>query len=1038
MKKHHFGKVLKRILFCILSAASLGTFAQNITVSGNVQDSGNIPLIGASILVEGTSEGTQTDLDGNFSLSVPQDARLQVSYIGYVTESIPINSQTVFNIILQEDVQSLDEVVVVGYGTSKKRNITGAVTRVDLEDSPVALTSNTSVLQAIRGATPGVNIGTQNQVGTTPSILVRGTNSLGGTANNNPLIVLDGVIFLGSVADINPSDIATIDILKDASTAVVYGSRAANGVILINTKEGRSDKPVIKLSTSAGFNAWQNKPDLLNREEYLNKYVVQQNFASVEDIVWEEEYRDILQDEGVDTDWIDLISQQGLVQRHNISVSGNTEKINYFISGAYDDQEGVVVGDEFDRLTVRSRIQTEVTDWLDVGLDGSFTSSDFSGQVANVNLAQRIAPIGLPFRYDGQPFNSASNTSTDLERFPTANNVQNPLWGTDGTRDNIDTRNYFRLALNTKVDVPWIEGLSYTFNYATNVQFRSVDVFEFETFHIQLPQAQPYFDRYFDSALQQNLTQTNGSNTRIQQSNYVFDNIINYTKQIGRNSLDVTLVATRDYRRTDTEALTGNNFADLGNTALGANGLSFATTVETGRDIVEQANLGYLARASYDFDGKYTLNAAVRRDASSVFGADRKFGTFWSIGGAWTLTEEAFIGRSDFLNYLKINASYGTNGNQGLSPYGTLSSVQNGLPGNIRYAFGDDPSNSQFGINQSSLGNSQLGWEETTAFNFGIHAALLKNRVAVDIDVYFSQTDDQIFNRQIPSTSGFNSILASLGRIDNRGVEISVNTNNISNRDFKWTSGITFWQNRNTVASLFGDDNDGDGREDDDIANSLFIGESLGAIFGFEYIGVVQESDTEYIDVTGAVPGDPMFADLDGIPGITAEGDRRILGFDRPNFRMGLSNTLSYKNFTFYTLFNGTFGGNGYYLGANPRNNSYQNRFDFNDVDNGDFWTPENQSTTNLRPDFNDARYLGLQSRSFIRLQNVNLSYKLGQGLIDKLPIGLSGLEVYASADNPVVFTGWFGGGDPELGVAAQSGTLPVPSTYLFGVNLTF
>ena len=581
--------------------------------------------------------------------------------------------------------------------------------------------------------------------------------------------------------------------------------------------------------------------------------------------------------------------------------------------------------------------------------------------------------------------------------------------------------------------------MTYTFNYASDIQFRRQDIFESEAFHITLPVAQPYFERYSDAALQGNLTQANGSNTRTETFNYAVSNIVNYNNTFGKNAIDLTVGATRDLRNIDQTVLTGSDFSIVGNTALGASGLAFANTVQNTRDIVEQTNLGYIGRLSYGYDQKYNFNAAIRRDGSSVFGADRKFGTFWSVGGSWTLTEEEFIGQSDFLNYLKINASYGTNGNQGLTAFSTLSQVANGLPGNIRVAFGDDPSNSQFGINQTTLGNSELGFEETTALNIGLHASLTKKQNSFRCRcIILQKPRTKFLARQIPTTTGFNAILASLGQVDNSGVEITLKTTNISTNDVNWTSGLIFTRNRNELVSLFGDDNDGDGVEDDDIGNSLFIGESLGTIFGFEFIGVVQESDTQYIEDNGAVPGDPMFRDLDGIPGITAEGDRKILGNNRANFNMSLSNTFRYKNFTLYTLLSGTFGGNDFYLGSNPRANSYQNRFDFNDVDNGPFFTLENQSTTNLRPTFNDNRFLGLQSRGFVRMQNVNLSYQFTPKFLKSLNIGLAALEVYASGDNVFVITDWFGGGDPELGIAAQSGTLPVPSTYLLGINVTF
>ena len=388
MEKKFYHKKCKRALFYLFTIVSFGLCAQNVTVSGTINDSSGVPLAGATVVEVGTTKGTQTDFDGNYSISVASEGALQFSYIGFTPQTVPVNGQNTIDIVLKEDAQSLDEVVVVGYGTAKKRDITGSVATVDLEDSPIAKSGNTNVLQAIRGVVPGVNIGAQNAVGSTPSILIRGTNSLGGDANNNPLIVLDGAIFTGSVADINPADIATFNILKDASTAVVYGSRGANGVILITTKRGRTDKPVIKLSSATGFNRWQNKPNLLERDEYLEKFAFQNNFPTVDDIVFEEEYRGVLQDEGVDTDWIDLISNNGTIERHNVSVSGSTDKTNYFFSGGYEQQQGVIIGDRFKRISLRSRLSANITDWLTVGLDGSYTNNDFGGQVASVFLAQ--------------------------------------------------------------------------------------------------------------------------------------------------------------------------------------------------------------------------------------------------------------------------------------------------------------------------------------------------------------------------------------------------------------------------------------------------------------------------------------------------------------------------------------------------------------------------------------------------------------------------------------------------------------------------
>ncbi len=365
-----------------------------------------------------------------------------------------------------------------------------------------------------------------------------------------------------------------------------------------------------------------------------------------------------------------------------------------------------------------------------------------------------------------------------------------------------------------------------------------------------------------------------------------------------------------------------------------------------------------------------------------------------------------------------------------------------GNDGGIRYEFGDAPSTILFGIAQSNLGSPNLGWETTTAFNGGFQSVWFDGRVALDLDFYFSNTTDQIFVRQIPIMTGFNSIISSLGQVNNKGIEISLRTTNISKNDFSWSSGLIFWQNRNKLTKLYGDDNDGDGQEDDDLANGLFIGKPLFAIYGYEYDGVVQEDDTEYIANTGAIPGDAKFKDLSGPEGtpdgiITADYDRKILGYRQESFRLSFSNTVKYKNFSLYVMLTGIFGGgkDNYYQRENPRHNSFRNRFDTNEIDH-DWWTPENKSDYYLRPDFNGNRYLGLQSRGFLRIQDVNLSYTLPKELLSS--VSVSSFEVYLSMYNLYTFTGWYGGGDPERGISPDDNVYPVPSIYSLGIKLGF
>lgn len=1009
-------------------------FTKEIQVNGTLTNESGDPLIGATILIKGTGTGTVTDVDGKYTIDVPDESAVLVySYTGYSPQEVEVGTQTVIDLVLIIDFAQLEEVVVVGYGTAKRKNITGSVARINLEDSPVGLLPNSNILQSLRGNLPGVNIGPQNTVGETPSILVRGQNSINGS--NNPLIVLDGVVFLGSLRDINPADIADISVLKDASAAAAFGSRSANGVIMINTKKGTSDRPTIRYSTSAGVNTWQNRPELMETPRYLEKYAAQNNFASVNDIVYDDEARNIQMAQGINTDWLDLVSQNGFIQDHQLSVSGKSDRTNYFFSGGYVKQDGAIVGDSYERISIRSRLNVDVTDWLEVGIDGTYNRNDFSGIGAAVDRALTMAPIGYPYIYEDWPANANANTSTTLARYPTGSSIPSPLWGTDGeTVDDINKSDFFRFSGHALFKIPQIEGLTYRLNYAVYSNTLAADRFLFENYYVQEHENPPYYDVYLPSALQNSLTQANGYNRDSRVNNYVVDNIINYNKEFGHHYLDVTLVATRDYTSTTTALWTGANYATNGNTILGVNGLAFAETQVNTLDIVERANIGYLARLGYSFKQKYHLNASYRRDGASVFGADRKWGNFPSVGVAWTISEESFLKGNPLINYLKFNASYGVNGNQGVSPYGTLSPVRSGQSGNILYEFGDEPSSLLYGIRQTALANPNLGWERTNSFNIGFQSAWLNNKVFLDIDYYSSSTIDQIFSRQIPIMTGFTSIISSLGEVENNGLEINLRANMANSAGLNWSTGLSFWRNRNIVASIYGDDLDGDGREDDDLANNLFIGESLGAIYGYNFVGVVQEDDTEYIANNGGEAGDPMFEDLNGDGVITAE-DRQILGFSKENFRLSWSNTVSYKNLSLYVMVSGIFGGGGFYQKANPYATSFRTRFDTNELDH-DWWTPENRSNTYLRPGYIGGRYLGLESRSFMRIQDVTLSYDFPVEALDKM--GVTSLKVYGTVKNLYTLTSWSGGGDPEEGVAVLSGTYPVPTVYSFGLNVSF
>ena len=754
----------------IIKKAQTGTVssAQEGKVRGRIVDATGEPVIGATVREQGTSNGTTTDIDGNFTLDVAPNANLEVSYIGYQTQVLKAQSGKMLAVTLKEDTQLLDEVVVIGYGTTTRKDFTGSVSSMKLENSPVALVANTNALETLKGSVGGLDIGATNTAGGQPSMLVRGQNSISG--NNDPLLIVDGVIFLGSLNDINPNDIATIDVLKDATSAAAYGSRSANGVIAITTKRGKSGKPVINLNMTGTMQSWHRQPEFMNGKDYL-QMLHDKNGTTVESLSAQQRAN---YEAGHETNWLDEISRTGWLQDYQVSVSGAGEKMNYYMSTSYTDNQGIIIGDDFSRFTMMAKISTDITDWLEVGADASYSYSDYSGAGAEYNRAVLLGPYDVMYR-------KGTNL---LERFPLGSNeFENPLWkDQSGTYDNLDTRRTFRINAHAVVKLPWVKGLSYRFNYSAYMNVNDGAEFYHEGYYAPLG-AYDDDSRYSAETVYSKLGSTNGYYQNTRANSWVVDNILNYKNTFGKHTIDLTAVATRDSKFDRWDKMEGRDYVANGNTNLGYNGLQYATTQKTTTGITRRRNAGYFARASYSFDDAYYLTASYRRDGASVFGADNKWGNFYAFGGAWRVTHEKFMEKVRFLNDLKLKLSWGRNGNQGIDPYGTLSEAVIGPGGGIAYPFGNSTVPS-FGIKQNSLGNSGLGWETTNSWNFGFESAWLNNRLFVNMDVYLSRTTDQIFNRTIPSMTGFDSMKSTMGEVANRGVEFSIHSVNIENKDW--------------------------------------------------------------------------------------------------------------------------------------------------------------------------------------------------------------------------------------------------------------
>ena len=1017
-------------IYLRLLVVSLLLFAGNIVyaeaqqekrVTGTVTSEGE-PLPGVSVQLKGASSGTITDIDGNFILEVPENVVIQISYIGYITQEISLGNKEHLDILLKEDLQSLDEIVVIGYGTAKRKDFTGSVSSVKLENSPISLATNTNALESLKGNVTGLDIGATNTAGGTPSMQIRGQNSISGS--NDPLVVVDGVIFMGSVNDINPNDIASYDVLKDATSAAAYGSRSANGVIIITTKKGKQGKPVIHFNAKGSMQSWHLKPELMNGEQWLDATSAANGYSDYSFLVPQEELN---LNSGKEINWLDEISRTGWTQDYQAAVSGAGDRMNYYLSASYTESGGVIKGDDYERVSVLAKVDTDITSWLQIGLDAAYTRTDYSGLGANIWSATILSPYAMMYRPNGM-----------LEAIPDGTRGRgNPLWGIDdeSKKENVDFRDNLRANAYAVVKCPWISGLSYRFNYAGNLNYRKSGDFTHESYNVPVGSSDDD-SRYSVATQNSYLSSAGGSMANERTTSYVIDNILNYNQVFGKHSIDLTAVATRDYQKYESQTLSGSDFASNGNTALGLNGLHYASTQKISLNNWKRTNIGYFGRASYSFDDTYYMTASYRRDGSSVFGANNKWGNFWAIGTAWRITNEPFIKGVAFLDDMKIKLSWGKNGNQGLTQYSTLSQVATGHSGGIYYPFGNSGKPS-YGINQSTIGNSDLGWETTEAWNMGFESTWLNSRLFVDVDVYFSKTYDQIFSRSIPVMTGFASMYSSMGEVKNRGVEATVRTVNIQNKEFNWTTGLTFWLNRNKLVHLYGEDLDGDGKEDDDIGNGLFIGESIHSIFGYEQDGIVQTDDTEYMKANGVSAGTPKYVDKNN-DGVINEKDRSIIGNKAPNFKLNLSNTLQYKNWELYVMIAGVFGGNGYYQAGNT--NAYITGGDRKwFASNGlyiPYWTEANPSNKYPSATFTgDSYFLGLQSRAYVRLQDVTLSYTFNQPWVKNM--GINNFKMFITGKNLATITGW-DGGDPETGSTALSQTYPIMTNVSLGLNLSF
>ena len=1034
---------------------------QSGIVKGQVVDKSGEPVIGATVKVNGSNTGTVTDFDGNFELkNVPAGGALTISYIGYKTQEVAYKNGQNLNVILEEDSETLQEVVVVGYGTMRKKDLTGSVVQID--PNKIADQNPGTVQDLLRG-TPGLQIGFSSDAQSNASIQLRGQNSLYTEgSHNSPLIILDGMQFAGSLSEINPDDIEQIDVLKDASSAAIYGAKAASGVIIITTKKGKEGKPVINVSVNLAANTKAAYRDVFSPSEYMTyreDWYKAQTYGYREDGTWGYYGKDsgipvgyydhfdnlgkygISQDQwasngpktsqagesmlslyarrmGFDADaalvmenflagrtynWEDATFRTGFNQDYNASISGATDRVSYYLGFGYLNNQGAIQGDNYHTYRANMKLNAKITDWLEMGANVNFQDRS--------DISQKV-PLGSNYWDDNQlresPYASRFDADGNEVQYPRTGNPTNGGYNYHFQQKYLDLDKGYTVLntiFNAKVTLPF--GFTYQFNIA--------------------PRYQWFYDRYWMSAsLPDSKAADRGSNRNNSKTfNWNMNNTLTWDRTF--NDLHHFTVTDEIHARniTPTDVL-GFHYIEGANKEQS----SFKT------NDTHYTAAAYLGRLFYGFMDRYMVTATVRRDGYSAFGQNNPWANFWSLGASWVLSEEKFAQNWTWLDMAKLRLSYGTNGNRSLNDtYLALSNLANGG----LYAYYKYGSTSQEVLNAlqvSRLGNPNLEWEKTSSWNFGVDFSLLKRRVSGSIDVYHKRTHDMIMAQRLPNFTGFDRITTNLGEVTNTGFEISLNTRNIDTENFTWNTTLGFSYNKNKIKHLYYE-YDENGKEMDDTSNGWFIGKPIGEIWYWETDGIWQADEAAEAAKVNQKPGDPKVInhctedDKDGVP-VYNDKDRVYLGTTQPPIYWNMRNDFTFlKDFTFsFSMYSymGHKSRAGYWLNGDNSGSMFTQTCN---TYKKEYWTPENPTNDYARLNaVGPSGVTGIEkvyNRSFIRLDNITLGYTLPRELTGKW--GIQRVHVTAGINNVFTIDSWEYG-DPETGGFANR-------QFHFGLNVT-
>jgi TonB-linked SusC/RagA family outer membrane protein len=1003
-------------------------------VKGKVTDEKGEALPGVSILVKGTQTGTLTDVNGQYDLTLPNNqanAILVFSFVGYTAQEVAVSaSQSTVDVILSADVKSLDELVVIGYGTAKKSDLTGSVSRISSEtfkNQPM-----TQVSDMLTGTVAGFYANQSTKAAGGSSMELRGPNSL--TAGTSPMIVLDGVVYNGSMSDINPNDIENIDILKDASSAAVFGARAANGVILITTKRGKGGKPTINLTTNfGGTSITRNDYGARSPQEYLDfrtdyfrtvptdfppyHYLSPNNLPEG---ITLEQWRNTVPAANTDnelewlnrlnfypgeveaylsgktTDWNKEVFRTGIRSETDLSISGSSDRSRYFWSIGYVNNEGIIQGDQFSTLRSRLNLDFDVAKWLNVGTNIQYSFRDESAVEANLGQTHIVTPYG-----------SVRDSNGKLNWFPgDSENAQNPLINTLGQDRDKKTNSLFA-SLFAEIKFPF--GFTHKISFQPRIQsMRDYNYWSPET-------------------IQGGRSFKNGYATRqdYHQVEWMVDNLLKWNKQFGKHSFDATFLHTVEKNQSWNSQMTNNTFSP--NSALGYSGIQFGINPTLLADDIQITGDGLMARMNYTFDNRYLLTLSARRDGFSAFGNAHPRASFPAAAFAWRVSEESFF-QSNLINQLKFRVSWGKNGNRDIGPYSSLARLNSN-----QYS---DGTNVLIGVTNATLANRELMWEETESINIGTDITLLDNRIDLTLDYYDMTTNKLLVNRTLPSLTGFNSVTTNIGRLGNKGVELSINTTNVRQENLTWKTSFNFSLNRNKIKELFGKTGsyvlEGKTYEGEipDFGNKWFIGKPIDAIWDYKVLGMWQEEETEEALKYNLRPGNIKALDINGDNKYEALQDKTFIGFSQPRFRMGLRNEVSFlKNFTASLFIRADLGHHGSFGQALEDWSTYGRRGIARGIG---YWTPENRSNEWPVLSKNTSPFGGgvmlYKPLSFVRIQDLNLSYNVPTEVSHRLR--LQSIRVFGAVRNLYSFDKW-PGYDPE------SLHSPMPRTFTAGLNIS-